>query len=102
MKLKRKKEGEGFEYQGIDHAIEKLEKDVLLKIDRKFFERMLKFRGGNLHRRVDKCKFFRGLDGKPLIYYVRRIIVPRDAMEEASRLIEEIEDAPTIVAIETL
>lgn len=102
MKLKKKKEGEGFDYQSIDRAIEKLEKDVLLEIDRNFFEKILKFREGDLHRRVDKCKFSQGLDGKPLICSVRRIIVPRDTMEEVSGLIEEIEDAPTIVAIETL
>ena len=102
MQFKKKKEGEGFEYQSTDRAIEELEKDVLLEIDRKFFEKVLKFRKGDLHRRVDKCKFIRELDGKPIICSVRRIIVPRDTMGEVSRLIEEIGDAPAIVAIETL
>ena len=97
----KKKEGEGSEYQNIDRAIGKLEKDALLEIDANFFKKKLRFNSG-LHRRVDKCRFFQGLDDNPLINSVRRIIVPGDYVKAVSRLMEEIEDSPAIVAIETL
>ncbi len=62
------------------------EVDRLLAIDREFFERQLKFPTG-MKRRVDQCHYISELNGRHVLTYARRVIVPRDAMRAARQLL---------------
>ena len=85
----------------LTRELNETEKEMLLKLNRDFFEREIEV-GGSNYRCVDKCDIYPELNGKPIIQYVRRIIVPNNVTCEVSKLLETIEDAPKVVAIETL
>jgi len=76
------------------------EMESLLKLDRVFFSRQLKFRTGTFCI-VDRCKLFEQLDGKPIIRYARRVIVPAIAGARAKEILNEPNDPP-VVALESL
>lgn len=85
----------------LTRELNKTEKEMLLKLNRDFFETEIEV-GGSNYRCVDKCDIYPELNGKPIIQYVRRVIVPNNVTNEVSRLLGTIEDAPKVVAIETL
>ena len=76
------------------------EMDSLLKLDPEFFGQQLCFRTGK-YRRVDQCKLFEQLDGKPIIRYARRVIVPAVAVARATEILNEPLDPP-VVSIESI
>jgi hypothetical protein len=76
------------------------EMESLLELDRAFFSRQLSFRTGTF-RRVDQCRLFEHLDGKSIIRYARRIIVPEIAVARAKEILNEPNDPP-VVALESL
>ena len=76
------------------------EMESLLELDREFFSRQLLFRTGTF-RRVDQCKLFEQLDGKSIIRYARRVIVPTIAVARAKSILNEPND-PSVVALESL
>ena len=63
------------------------EVEHLLHLDVEFFGEEEEYFTG-LHRRVDQCKYFDVLEGKNFIHYVRRVIVPREALHEAAVILE--------------
>jgi hypothetical protein len=76
------------------------EMESLLELDREFFSRPLLFRTGTF-RRIDQCKLFEHLDGKSIIQYARRVIVPAIAVARAKSILNEPND-PSVVALESL
>jgi hypothetical protein len=76
------------------------EMESLLKLDPEFFGQQLCFRDGN-YRRVDRCKLFEQLDGKRIIRYARRIIVPAVAVARATEILNEPLDPP-VVSLESI
>ena len=88
--------------KALTRDLDKSEKEMLLKLNRDFFEEEIKIRGKN-HKRVDQCDIYPELNGKPIIQYVHRVIVPNDAVaDEVSSLLETIENPPEVLAIESL
>jgi hypothetical protein len=71
-----------------------------LKLDPEFFGQQLLFRDGN-YRRVDRCKLFEELDGKRIVRYARRIIVPAVAVARAKEILNESIDPP-VVSLESV
>ena len=76
------------------------EMESLLELDRAFFSRELSFRTGPF-RGVDQCRLFEQLDGKSIIRYASRVIVPAVAVVRAKRILNEPIDPP-VVALESL
>ena len=75
------------------------EVDHLLRIDGDFFGKVLTFFTGD-HRRVDQCCLYSALEGKRLIDYARRVVVPQPAMTEAQRILDGC--AASVVALEQM
>lgn len=73
--------------RSIDRDLTDPEKNRLLTIDSEFFGRKMDFFTGPC-RRVDQCKLFEKLDGKPLMHYARRVIVPGHAVDKAKDLLK--------------
>jgi len=69
------------------------ERESLLQLDPEFFKEKLTF-GTGTHPRVDQCKVFQELDGKPIIGYARRVIVPAVALARAKEIVNEPSDPP--------
>lgn len=86
--------------QDIDRDLTDLEKDTLMAIDSDFFGKNMKFFTGTC-RRVDQCRLFSKLNGKPLIQYASRVIVPSDALVKAKKLLADAAEIP-VVALEDL
>jgi len=76
------------------------EMESLLELDRAFFSRQLSFRTGTF-RRIDQCRLFEQLDGKSIIRYARRVIVPEIAVARVKEILNEPNDPP-VVALESL
>lgn len=76
------------------------EKESLLKIDNEFFNKKLEFLTGT-YPLIDQCQIFDSLDGKPIIKYVKRVIVPSKAKRNVTKLLSDEEDPP-IVCLESL
>lgn len=76
------------------------EMESLLKLDQEFFSRQLLFRTGTF-RRVNQCRLFEQLDGKSIIRYARRVIVPAITGARAKEILKEPNDPP-VVALESL
>ena len=76
------------------------EMELLLELDREFFSQQLLFRTGTF-RRVDQCRLFEQLDGKSIIRYARRVIVPAIEEARAKEILNEPNDPP-VVALESL
>ena len=73
--------------QSVDRDLTAPEKAALMAIDSEFFGQEMEFRTGTCHR-VDECRLFNKLNGKPLIQYANRVIVPGDALARAEELLE--------------
>ena len=71
------------------------EKDQLLKIDSDFFGKELEFFTGT-YKRVDQCRIFSELNGKPIYKYANRIIVPDAAIDAVRKMFNKTEDPPVI------
>jgi hypothetical protein len=84
----------------LTRELDTCEKDSLLEIDPDFFSRQLTFRTGTF-RRVDQCRLFKQMNGKPFIQHVRRVIVPEVAVAKAKDILNESSD-PQVVALESL
>lgn len=84
----------------LTHELDKCEKDSLLEIDPDFFSRQLTFRTETF-RRVDQCRLFKKMNGKPFIQYARRVIVPEVAVAKAKDILNESGD-PQVVVLESL
>lgn len=56
----------------------------LLGINRDFFEGNI----GQWGRRVDHCRFFKAMNGKPVVEMARRIIAPSSALPEIERIFD--------------
>ena len=78
----------------------KSEMESLLELDREFFSRPLFFRTGTFHT-VDQCRLFEQLDGRSIIRYARRVIVPAIAGARANEILNEPNDPP-VVTLESL
>lgn len=81
--------------QNIDRELTDPEKTRLMAIDSDFFGRKMEFFTGTC-RRVDQCRLFNKLDGKPLIQYARRVIVPGGAIARAEELLKESAEIPVV------
>ena len=84
----------------LDRDLTEQEKATLMAIDGDFFGQTMEFFTRTC-RRVDQCRFFDELDGKPLLQYARRIIVPMEALGAATELLGESNQIP-VVAVEHL
>jgi len=84
----------------LDRGLTDQEKDNLMALDRDFFGRRIDFFTGT-YRRVDQCRLFSELEGKSLLQYARRIIVPADAIEAVSDLLGDSYHVP-VVSLEEL
>lgn len=76
------------------------EVESLLELDPEFFGEQLLFRTGK-YRRVDQCKLFEQLDGKPIIRHARRVIVPAVAVARAKEILNEPSDPP-VASLESI
>jgi len=76
------------------------EKDLLLGLDKAFFMRRIRFAKGT-YRSVDTCEFYERFEERPIIQYVRRVIVPSIAVAKARDILSEPTDPP-VVALEAL
>jgi hypothetical protein len=74
--------------------------DRLLSIDGDFFGKEMAFFTG-LRRRADECRLFPQLDGKAILSYASRIVVPKDAVAEASSLLSGIR-GPRVITLDEL
>lgn len=61
--------------------------DCLLELDRDYFEKNEEYFTGT-YRRVDKCEYFDEIDEINFIHYVRRVIVPGEALDDATNVLE--------------
>lgn len=86
--------------QDIDRDLTDPEKARLTAIDSDFFSQKMKFHTGT-YNRVEQCRFFSELNGKRVIQYARRVIVPSAALDQATDLLADATDAP-VVALEEL
>lgn len=86
--------------QDLDRNLTDQEKAKLMAVDADFFGRSMEFFTGT-HRRVDQCRLFSELSGKRLLQYARRIIVPMDAIAEATELLGDSIQVP-VVSLEEL
>ncbi len=77
------------------------EKMSLVAIDREFFEGVLEFRKVK-HKRIDLCQMMPEFESESIISLVRRLIVPRCALESAHAVLRTVPRAPEIVALEDL
>lgn len=84
----------------IDRDLTDSEKARLIAIDSDFFGKEMEFRTGK-YRLVDQCRLFNKLEGKPLIQYASRVIVPSDAIAKAKELLKESAE-PQVVALEDM
>lgn len=77
-------------------AVSEEEVETLLQIDAEFYHRELEFPSGT-HRLVDQCQYFEALEGKKFIQYARRVIVPREAIDEATNILAG-DDMPSVAS----
>jgi len=61
--------------------------DRLLQIDPGFFGQVLTFFTGD-YRRVDQCRLYSVLEGKRLIDFARRVVVPQAGLSDARRVLD--------------
>lgn len=87
--------------QGVDRDLTDHEKEALRGINDVFFDQVLDNPDTGERPRVELCKYFEKLDGRPLLQYAHRIIVPREAIKQAVDSLGESNEVP-IVAIEDL
>lgn len=78
----------------------KEEKEILIKIDNEFYNREIELLTGK-YKRVDQCQIFDSLEGKPIIEFVRRVIVPTEAKKMATDILSN-ENDPTVVNLESI
>jgi len=83
---------------GLTRPLKAHERESLLQLDAEFFKKKLKF-GTGIHARIDECKVFQELDGKPIIGYARRVIVPAVAVQRAREIVNE---HPPVTALESI
>ncbi len=72
----------------IDRDLEEEEKEAIVEIDKQFFTEELIFPTGK-HRRVDQCKYFTRLEGKHVLEFANRVIVPQESVSNAQSLLKE-------------
>ena len=84
----------------LDRDLSDQEKANLMALDGDFFGRSMEFFTGTYHR-VDQCRLFSELEGKRLLQYVRRIIVPADTIAAATELLSDSYHVP-VVSLEEL
>lgn len=72
--------------------------DNLIGIDPEFFGRSLEFPGG-AGTRAEKCHFLSKVMGSPLSAFVRRVIVPEDAVQSAKAILEKYDFRAELVGI---
>ena len=66
----------------------------LLKLD-EFFQKEFNT-GKGMCRRVDRCYYLHKFEGKHILAYARRVLVPEEALERALRLIRHIPCGPAV------
>lgn len=76
------------------------EKERLIKVDNEFFNREIELHTGK-YKQVDQCQIFDSLEGKPIIEFVRRVIVPSKARELATEILSS-ENDPIVVDLESI
>lgn len=81
-------------------ALTEREVEYLLQLDQEFFGKELEFFTGT-YRRVNQCQYFEALEGKTFIRYVRRVIVPDEAVREAANILAG-DDMPEVVTSSAL
>lgn len=84
----------------IDRDLSDQEKANLMALDGDFFGRSMEFFTGTYHR-VDQCRLFSELEGKCLLQYARRIIVPADSVAATTELLGDSNHVP-VVSLEEL
>lgn len=84
----------------LTRSLEAGELESLLALDPEFFGEQLLFPTGK-YRRVDQCKLFERIDGKPIIRHARRVIVPAVAVARAKEILNEPSDPP-VVSLESI
>ena len=77
------------------------EREQILRIDSEFFTGTIDSDFGSVER-LSKSLILPGLNGKRLIEMVRRIIVPTGALEQAKSILSAIDNAPPVVALDSL
>lgn len=76
------------------------EKENLMKINYEFFNRQIELHTGK-YKRADQCKIFDHLEGKPIIEFIRRVIVPSEAKNMAIDILSS-ENDPPVVDLESI
>ena len=84
----------------LDRDLTDREKANIMAMDEDFFGRSMEFFTGT-YRRIDQCRLFSELEDKRLLEYARRIIVPLDAIADATELIGDSYNVP-VVSLEEL
>ena len=87
--------------QELTRELNETEKERLLELDQEFFNKEEEYHTGN-YPRIYQCRIFPELDGKPIIQYVNRVIVRRDAMDEVSSILQTEKVVPNVEALEAL
>jgi hypothetical protein len=64
------------------------EREALLATDG-FFQKELKFEPARINQVIDGCRFFSDLGGTSVIQRVRRILVPSEALSDASQVVQK-------------
>ena len=73
--------------KSVDRDLFSEEKEKLLKIDKSFFGKELSFRTG-IYRRVDRCKYLTALEGKHVLEFANRVIVPQESVTKAQLIVD--------------
>lgn len=73
-------------------------KEQLLKIDQEFFGGEKKFPSGT-HKLVDQCQSLKIYQNKHILEYASKIIVPKEAINEAKKLVSILGNPPIIETI---
>ena len=85
-------------YVDVMHVPTPAERQRFLEIDREFFSRQIPT-GVGIADTLDQALVLPGLRGKRLIEMARRIIVPVEAVADATRVLSVLENPPPVISI---
>jgi len=80
----------GMRWRGheVSRPLTESEVEILLEIDRDWFERRMTFPTGE-YRRVEQCQYLTEVQGRPLLAWASRIIVPGENLDSAREILWE-------------
>jgi len=83
------------------HVPTQLERERFLELDREFFDRKISTDTG-IFETLDQSLVHPGLNGKRLIEMVRRVVVPKEAVDRAKTILAELENPPQTISMDEI